>query len=80
MGILQARILKWGATPSSRESSPPRDQTQVSHIVAGFFTFWATREALTLGIPIKLQPNHHHQDGLTPLGISQTFKNYFPHS
>ena len=24
-GLLQARILEWGATPSSRGSSPPRD-------------------------------------------------------
>ena len=29
-GILQARILEWAAVPSSRGSSPPRDQTQVS--------------------------------------------------
>ena len=29
-GILQARILEWVATPSSRGSSQPRDQTQVS--------------------------------------------------
>ena len=27
-GILQARILQWVATPSSRESSQPRDQTR----------------------------------------------------
>ena len=26
-GILQARILEWVATPFSRGSSPPRDQT-----------------------------------------------------
>ena len=31
MGILQARILGWVAMPSSRESSQPRDRTQVSH-------------------------------------------------
>ena len=31
-GILQTRILEWVAVPSSRESSQPRDQTQVSHI------------------------------------------------
>ena len=30
MGILQARILEWVAMPSSRGSSQPRDQTQVS--------------------------------------------------
>ena len=44
-GILQARILEWVAFPFSRESSQPRDQTQVSHIAGGFFTSWATREA-----------------------------------
>ena len=29
-GVLQARILEWVAIPFSRESSQPRDQTQVS--------------------------------------------------
>ena len=37
-GILQARILEWVAFPFSRGSSQPRDQTQVSQIVEGFFT------------------------------------------
>ena len=37
-GILQARILEWVALPFSRESSQPRDRTQVSHIAGGFFT------------------------------------------
>ena len=41
MGILQARILEWVAMPSSRGSSHPRDQTQVSCIAGGFFTIWA---------------------------------------
>ena len=44
-GILQARILEWVAIPSSRGSSKPRDQTQVSNTAGGFFTVWATREA-----------------------------------
>ena len=47
MGILQARVLEWVAMPSSRGSSQPRDQTQDFHIAGGFFTVWATREALT---------------------------------
>ena len=47
-GILQARILERVAFPSSRGSSQPRDRTQVSHIVGGFFINWATREAMTL--------------------------------
>ena len=39
-GILQARILEWVAISSSRESSQPRDQTQVSPVspaLAGIF-------------------------------------------
>ena len=44
-GILQARILEWVAISSSRGSSPPRDQTQVSYIAGRFFTIWATRGA-----------------------------------
>jgi len=38
MQILQARILEWVAMPSSRGSSPPRDQIQVSHIAGRLFT------------------------------------------
>ena len=37
-GILQARILEWVAMPSSRGSPQPRDQTQVSLVVARHFT------------------------------------------
>ena len=44
-GILQARILEWVAFPFSRESSQPRDRTQVSCIAGGFFTSWVTRKA-----------------------------------
>ena len=32
----------WSESPFSRGSSQPRDRTQVSGIVAGFFTNWAT--------------------------------------
>ena len=46
MGILQTRTLEQVAMPSSRGSSQPKDQTQISHIVGGFFIIWATREAL----------------------------------
>ena len=46
MGFLQARILEWVAISFSRDSSWPRDWTQVSCIAGGFFTLWATREAL----------------------------------
>ena len=44
-GILQARKLEQAAISSSRGSSQPRDQTQVSHTVDRFFTDWATKEA-----------------------------------
>ena len=37
-GILQARILEFGAVPFSRGSSQTRDQTQVSCIAGEFFT------------------------------------------
>ena len=36
MGILQARIQDWVVMPSSRGSSQPRDQTQVSHTTGNF--------------------------------------------
>ena len=32
------RILEWVAMPSSRRSSQPRNQTQVSHTAGRFFT------------------------------------------
>ena len=44
-GIFQTRILKWVAFPFSRESSQPRDWTQISCIAGRFFTSWAPREA-----------------------------------
>ena len=45
-GILQARTLECTAFPFSRGSSQPRNWTRVSCIAGGFFTSWATREAL----------------------------------
>ena len=45
-GILQARILEWFVISSSRGSSRPRDQTQVSCMAVRLFTDWAMREAL----------------------------------
>ena len=43
-GVFKQRILEW-VVISSRGSSQPRDQTQVSLTADGFFTVWATREA-----------------------------------
>ena len=36
--------IEWVAFPFSRGCSQPRDRTQVSRTVSGFFTSWATRE------------------------------------
>ena len=59
-GILQARILEWGATPFSRGSSRPRDWTWDSWIAGRFFTVWATREALSTWGPLwNVQPATH---------------------
>ena len=52
-GILQARVLEWVAVPSSRGSSQPRDPPQVSGTAGGFFTLWATREALEMGSRVQ---------------------------
>ena len=49
MGILQATILEWVTILSSRGSSQPRDQTQVSRIASRLFTIWATRERFAKG-------------------------------
>ena len=46
-GILQARVLEWGATSFSRGSSWPRDRTQVSHIAGRCFNLWATWEGMS---------------------------------
>ena len=47
--VVQAWILEWIAVPSSRGSSQPRDQTEVSHIEGRLFTIWATRETQEYG-------------------------------
>ena len=44
-GISQARILEWVAMSSSRGSSLPRDQIQVSRIGRWVLYHWATWEA-----------------------------------
>ena len=41
------RLLEWIAYPFFRGSSWPRNRTRVSCIAGGFFTSWATTEALS---------------------------------
>ena len=52
-GILQARILEWVSTLSSKELSQPRNQTQVSYTAGRFFSNWATKEIFTPDIAFK---------------------------
>ena len=47
-GILQARILEWVVISFSRESSRPRDRTQVPRIAGRHFNLWATREDFSI--------------------------------
>ena len=77
-GILQARILKWGAIPFSRVSSRPRAWTQVSWVAGRFLTIWATTEALILPCTLLLQscltlcnPMGYSLPGSTAHGIFQ---------
>ena len=63
LGILQARILKWVAMPSSRGSAQPRDQTGISYVscigrqVLYHFTTWETPLSLCSGA--TTEPTHH---------------------
>ena len=60
-GISQARILEWVSISFSRQSSRPRDWGFISCVscsAGGFFTCWASREALRLA---PLKPNHAHK-------------------
>ena len=54
-GILQTTTLEWVAMPSSRGSSPPRDQTQVSYI--SFIDRWVLYHQCHLGSPQYVQLN-----------------------
>ena len=44
-GDSPGKNIGWVAMPSSRGSSQPWDQTQLSCIAGGFFTSWSIREA-----------------------------------
>ena len=48
LGISQARLLEWVAISFSWGSFQSRDQTQVSCLAGGFFSNWATMEALKI--------------------------------
>ena len=54
--ILQERILEWVAMPSSRESSRPRDRTQVSLIADSLLAEPPGRERALLEKSFALHP------------------------
>ena len=54
-GILQARILEGVVISSSRGSSWARVWARISCIAGGFFTIWATREALSFSFTLHLR-------------------------
>ena len=56
-GISQARILEWIAISFFRESSWPRDQTQVSCILGRLFTIWATRKVWLPNLHLQHKPD-----------------------
>ena len=47
-GIFQTTTLEWVTISFSRGSSQPRNRTWVFCIAGRLFTFWATREPLTI--------------------------------
>ena len=55
LGILQAKIQEWVAMPSSRESSWPRNQTQISCIASGLFTIWATGQVCVIQLQLHMK-------------------------
>ena len=54
LGIFQARGLEWIATSLSSGSSRHKDQTQVFCTAGRHFTIWATKEAHTLRLALKI--------------------------
>ena len=75
-GILQARILEWVAIHFSRESSWPRDWTQVSSIAGSCFTIWASREApIILNSLLKAISEGASHQLLLPRGEAEILQN-----
>ena len=82
--ILQARILEWVAFPFSRGSSQPRDQTQVSRIVGGFFTEYevshkgSPKNMVLKPLYLKLQEGYRNQWGRASEGPLETHQRGYP--
>ena len=56
-GILQARILKWVASPFTGGTSHPKDWTQVSCIAGEFFTNASPKQIISHAHPLKFLDN-----------------------
>ena len=54
-GILQARMLEWVAFPFSRESSQPRDRTQVL-LHCKRILYQLNHKGSPLGLPLYISP------------------------
>ena len=78
--IFAWRILVWVAIPFSKESSRPKDQTQISCTTGRFFTVWATRGAYSpvLKNVIKFLLTII-QTFLCFLDYKASWNNYFPY-
>ena len=72
LGIFQAPVLEWIAISFSRESSQPRAQTRVSHIVDRGFTVWAA---------VHLKLTHHCKSAISSVQFSHSviFNSLQPH-
>ena len=73
-GILQARILEWVAMPFPKESSWPRDWTQVSHIASRLFTIWATKEPLSIYLSSMVSREEIRQNTEKIIYVKQNMK------
>ena len=66
-GILQAKVLEWGAISFSRGSSWPRDWTLVSCIPGRHFNLWATNGIILINNYLKCKwlecPNRKTKTG-----------------
>jgi len=74
---VQASILEWVAMPSSRGSSWHRNQTRVSCIAGGFFTFWATREIHIDYISIKKERDRIISEKVETRTLDKSLNTFF---
>ena len=79
-GILQARILKWAAMPSSRRSSRPRDLTCDLGIKSESLTSSVYRQAGSLLLMPPGKPASQHHSKTLDQGFQQDYCHTVWHS